>query len=465
MMRKISAVLCIVLALFLMVSCGDTGTDTSGIPQPGNPGEPPSGGRPDSPPGGGFGGGSSSSSVEYNAAVSISEAGAYSGQTYATANTDESALIISSAGSVTVSDMTVTKSGSSNGGDSCNFYGLNAAVLVKDGANAVISGGSVTTNASGANGIFSYGGNGGKNGAKGDGTTVTVTDTVITTTGDGSGGIMTTGGGITKAKNLTVKTSGRSSAAIRTDRGGGTVTVEGGTYSTSGLGSPAIYSTADITVTGADLISTQSEGVCIEGKNSINLINCNMTASNTNMNGNATFLDTIMIYQSMSGDADSGTSSFTMTGGKLTSKKGHVFHVTNTNAVINLSDVEIINEDKDDVLLSVCDDGWSGAKNIATVNARSQKLNGTVLVGNGSTLTLNLKEGSAFTGCISGSITSAKEKAVSSSVGQVNVTIDESSVWTLTADTDISSFTGNASRIVQNGHKLTVNGTVLAGTN
>ena len=39
-----------------------------------------------------------------------------------------------------------------------------------------------------------------------------------------------------------------------------------------------------------------------------------------------------MIYQSMSGDADSGTSSFTMTGGSLTSKNGHVFHVTNTNA-------------------------------------------------------------------------------------------------------------------------------------
>ena len=467
MTRKIPAVLFIGLVLFFLISCGgDTGTDTSGIPTPGNPGEPPSGGKPGNPPdGGGFSGGNSSSSVEYKAAVSITEAGEYNGQTYASSSTDECALIISSAGNVTVSDMTITKSGSSNGGDSCNFYGLNAAVLVKDGSNAVITGGTVTSNASGANGIFSYGGNGGKNGAKGDGTTVTVTDTVITTTGDGSGGIMTTGGGITKAKNLTVKTSGRSSAAIRTDRGGGTVTVEGGTYSTSGLGSPAIYSTADITVSGANLISTQSEGVCIEGKNSINLINCNMTASNTNMNGNATFLDTIMIYQSMSGDADSGTSSFTMTGGKLTSKNGHVFHVTNTNAVINLSGVEIVNEDKSGVLLSVCDDGWSGAKNIATFNTHSQELNGTVLVGNGSTLTLNLEDGSAFTGCISGAITSAKGKTVSSSVGQVNVKIDDSSSWTLTADTAISSFTGDESRIVLNGHKLTVNGTVLTGTN
>ena len=45
-----------------------------------------------------------------------------------------------------------------------------------------------------------------------------------------------------------------------------------------------------------------------------------------------------MIYQSMSGDADSGTSHFTMTGGSLTSKSGHVFHVTNTNAFITLKD-------------------------------------------------------------------------------------------------------------------------------
>ena len=65
---------------------------------------------------------------------------------------------------------------------------------------------------------------------------------------------MTTGGGVTVAKNLTVNTSGRSSAAIRTDRGGGTVTVDGGTYTTNGLGSPSIYSTADITVSDAKLM-------------------------------------------------------------------------------------------------------------------------------------------------------------------------------------------------------------------
>ena len=272
---------------------------------------------------------------------------------------------------------------------------------------------------------------------------------------------MTTGGGVTKASNLTVTTSGRSSAAIRTDRGGGTVTVDGGTYTTNGLGSPAIYSTADITVSNAELISNLSEGVCIEGINSITLNNCDLTASNTSTNGNATFLDTIMIYQSMSGDADSGTSVFTMTGGTLTSKSGHVFHVTNTTAVINLNNVKIVNTDSDNILLSVCADGWNGDTNTATVNASNQTLEGTILVGSDSKLILNLTDGSSFTGSIGGNITNAKGTTVSTEVGNVSVTIDNSSTWTLTADTYITSFEGDVSSINTNGYTLYVNGTVL----
>ena len=182
------------------------------------------------------------------------------------------------------------------------------------------------------------------------------------------------------------------------------------------------------------------------------------------MNGNATFLDSIMIYQSMSGDADSGTSSFTMNGGTLTSKSGHVFHVTNTNAIINLNGVTIKNEDSANVLLSVCDDGWSGSQNIATLNADSQILNGTILVGSNSTLTLNLTNSSGFTGTVSGEITNAKGTSVSTEVGTVSVTLDETSKWSLTADTYITEFNGNAANVINNGYTLYVNGVALEGT-
>ncbi len=477
MKRILSILLAVTMLLFTFSAFaeeqGGTPPEPPGGFDGGNPpGEPPEGfggGNPpgDPPSGGGFGGGTppgGSSSFEYAAAEEINADSAEknrNGESYTSATADESALIISGT-DASLTELTVTKTGDSDGGDNCNFYGLNAAVLVKDGASAVIQGGTVESSASGANGVFCYGGNGGRNGAEGDGTTLYIEAVTITTTGDGSGGIMTTGGGVTYASNLTVNTSGRSSAAIRTDRGGGTVSVNGGTYTTSGLGSPAIYSTADITVKNAELVSRLSEGVCIEGMNSITLENCDLTASNTQCNGNATFLDTIMIYQSMSGDADSGTSSFTMTGGSLTSLSGHMFHVTNTHAVITLSGVNLANEGSD-VLLSVCDDGWNGASNIAEVNADAQVLAGTILVGSNSTLTLSLANGSAFTGTIGGEITNAKGTQVSAEAGTVSVALDETSTWTLTADTWITEFTGNAANVTGNGYTLYVGGTALEG--
>ena len=457
--------------------CGAPG-EGMGTPPDGMPGEPPQGGAPSegmgTPPEGmggpggegGFGGstppGGGSSDFEYVAATEITEATEISGEAYASDTADESALIVNTDAGVALTDITVAKTGDSNGGDNCNFYGLNAALLAMGGSTVTISGATVTSDADGANGVFSYGGNGGRNGAEGDGTTVVISDSTITTTGDGSGGIMTTGGGVTQASNLTVETSGRSSAAIRTDRGGGTVVVDGGSYTSNGLGSPAIYSTADITVSNATLTSNLSEGVCIEGLNSITLVDCDMTANNTQMNGNATFLDTIMIYQSMSGDADSGTSHFTMTGGSLTSQNGHMFHVTNTHAVITLTGVELVNEDAEDILLSVCADGWNGASNIAELNAVGQSLSGTILVGDDSTLTLNLTEGSSFEGTIGGEITNAKGESVSSEVGEVTVALDDTSTWTLTADTWITALEGDVANVNANGHTLYVNGEAVA---
>ena len=442
---------------------GPTGTPPDGMP--GTPPDGMPGTPPDGVPGGGFGGGTppggGSAPAEYVAAHTIDSAAEELWLEYASETPDENALLINTAESVTIVSPTVTKTGDSDGGDQCSFYGVNAAVLVKGGADAVINGGTVTSDADGANGIFCYGGNGASNGADGDGTTVTILNTEITTTGNGSGGIMTTGGGVTRASNLTVTTSGRSSAAIRTDRGGGTVVAEGGSFVTNGLGSPAIYSTADVSVSDAVLVSNLSEGVCIEGMNSITLTDCDLTANNTSMNGNATFLDTIMIYQSMSGDADSGTSSFTMTGGSLTSLSGHMFHVTNTHAVITLSGVELSNEGGD-VLLSVCADGWSGAGNTAELNADGQALAGTILVGSDSSLALRLENGSSFEGAVSGEIVNAKGESMSEEVGTVSVFLDETSNWTLTADTYITSIEGSVSNVILNGHMLYVNGVPLA---
>lgn len=414
-------------------------------------------------PGGSPPGGGSSSNISWSGATTYTSSTSTSGKTYTSTSADENAVLINTTGTVKLTNPTVTKSGGTSASDNYSFYGINSAIMCKGGGTTTITGGTIKTTAAGANAVFSYGANSGQTNATGDGTTVNISNTKITTTAQGSGGIMTTYGGTTNATNLTVTTSGGSSAPIRTDRGGGWVNVTGGTYTSNGQGSPAIYSTADVNVTGATLISNASEGTCIEGTGSIELTNCNLTATNNTLNGNATFYDTIMIYQSMSGDASSGTSEFTMTGGKLISKKGHTFHVTNTTATINLNNVNITNS-SDNVLISVCDDGWSGGSNTATLNAANQTLTGTVLVGSDSKLTMNLTGASTFSGKTSGKITNAKGNTVSTSIGTLNVTLESGSTWKLTGDSYVTSISGKGS-INYNGYTLYVNGTAHTESN
>lgn len=128
----------------------------------------------------------------------------------------------------------------------------------------------------------------------GDGVAM-VSDTTISTTQDTSGGIHVAGGGTLYAKNLTVTTKGESSAAIRSDRGSGTMVVDGGTYVSSGVGSPAVYVTADITIHEAALAATGSEALCLEGLNSVRLYDCDLTGnmsvwSRTIIHGRSSFI-------------------------------------------------------------------------------------------------------------------------------------------------------------------------------
>ena len=147
-----------------------------------------------------------------------------------------------------------------------------------------------------------------------------------------------------------------------------------------------------------------------------------------------------------------------MNGGSLTNKQGHLFHVTNTNAIISLDGVKLVNEDPAGILLSVCADGWQGASNKATLNASRQKLEGTVLVGSDAFLTLTLSDGSTFNGCIDGHITDVEGNSISTETGTVDVTLNEGCTWTLTADSYITSLKGDASRVRTNGHRLFVDG-------
>ena len=338
-------------------------------------------------------------------------------------------------------NIAVKKTGDSSG-DEADFYGENAAVYAYDGATLNLSKIVVETDGTHANGVFSYG----------EGTTVNISDSLIETSGNCSGGLMTTGGGTMNAENLNVHTTGNSSAAIRSDRGGGNVNVTGGSYITDGKGSPAIYSTADITVSDAYLESTSSQGVVVEGQNSVTLNDVTLVADNVSKNSDKSdTYQAVMIYQSMSGDADEGLASFTMNGGSLTNKNGDIFFVNNTVAAISLSDVTIVNEDAEGVFLRAEAAGWGSEGSNGghvTLYASRQNIGGDILVDDVSDLNLYLKDSSVFTG----SINPAGEE------GEVYVEIEKGSQWTLTEDSYITSLTCDADAIDLNGHKLYVDG-------
>ena len=400
---------------------------------------------------------SQSQSVSYSAKKEITSDETISSGKYSSTTADENAILVNGEASADISNVTVSKSGDSDGGDSTSFYGNNSAILAKDGAKLNLSNVTVTTDANGANGVFSYGGSATTDNSKSDGTTVTISDSKITTTGNNAGGIMTTGGGIMNAKNLTVNTSGTSSAAIRSDRGGGTVKVDGGTYTTTGQGSPSIYSTADISVSNADLVAKASEGVVIEGANSVTLDNCKLTDTNNKLNGQSTTYKNIFLYQSMSGDADNGNAEFTAKNSTITTNKGDTLYVTNTTATISLENNTIVNNDSTGNFLRIQKDSWgnsgSNGGNV-TLNLTNQKASGKIVVDSISTLKMTMKSNSYFEGAINNKNTAKS----------ISLKLDKTSKIKLTADSYVTSLDdadSSYSNIDFNGYKLYVNGKAI----
>lgn len=393
-------------------------------------------------PGGGFGANGTDNGT---AANNSDDNAVLSNMSFSSENDDENAL---RADGVTVSltDCTITKTGSSSNTENGDFYGMNAALLAENGAQVTVTGGEVSTSATNGNGIFSYG----------SGTVVNVSGTKIRTAERNSGGIQTTGGGKMNAEDLDVQTEGNSSAAIRSDRGGGTVNVKGGTYVTNGTGSPAIYSTADISVSDAVLTANNSEGIVVEGKNSVKLTDCTISGKmQGTYNDNSENIQCIMIYQSMSGDADVGEAYFEANGGEITSLAGDMFYVTNTSCEIKLSGVKF--NMADGVFLRAVGNsssrGWGkSGENGGDVKMTltDQTVEGDIVVDEISSLDLDMS-GSVLTGAIN----------ADNSGGNISVFLDENSTWNLTSDSYISSFEGDISNINAGEFHLYVNGEMI----
>ena len=379
--------------------------------------------------------------ISYKGATSFSSDVSVSDQSYNGSSDAENAVLITG-GNVVFNNVTIGKTGDDSG-DSSDFYGTNAAILVKDGATLTMNSGEVFTDGSHANAVFAY-----------DTGKINMTDTTIQTNSNNSGGIMVTGGGTINANDLSVTTSGNSSAAIRSDRGGGIINVEGGVYTTSGVGSPAIYSTANINVKKAILMSTASEGIVIEGKNSVTLDSATLNTTNNVLNGQSETYKSIFIYQSMSGDAFTGKGSFSADDSMIVTNQGDHFYITNTDAEIVLSGNKFIQEDENGAFLRAEGAAWgnsgSNGGNVL-LNVTEQEVIGDIVTDSISAVDFRMS-GSYFKGAIP-------------TGGDVKMTVSSDSTVVLTGDSYLSSLTNatsDNSNIYGNGFKLYVNGAEVA---
>lgn len=363
-----------------------------------------------------------------------------SNQNYAASNADQSAVYVTNGGKFTLSNSTITKTGNTSSNDNSSFYGLNAAVLAEDGSTITLSDSAINSTGSGANGAFSTG----------SGSTVALSNVTIQAVGGGAHGVMATQGGVMTLTNVNITTTGANSAPIATDRGGGTITVTGGNSVASGQDSPCLYSTGSLKITDASCSASGSESVVIEGANAIVATNTSLTSSKESKWG-------VLIYQSMSGDAEGKQGAFTMTGGTLanTAVSGPLFHVTNTTAIITLNGVTVTATSG--TLLNAGADRWgTSGSNGGTVvlSANGQSLRGSVVIDAISSFTASIKSSSSLTGAIDAANTASA----------AYLTLDSSSQWNVTADsyltclTDTDGISGTAvSNIAGNGHTVYYN--------
>lgn len=399
---------------------------------------------------GGAPGGQQGAPDSYDAANEYTEDAESDGESFVSTGTDENAILVDNGANVTIKNAQVSRQSSdSTGGDNSSFYGIGAAVLAKDGT-VNVSDSEITTDAAGAAGVFAYG----------DGTAY-VSDTTITTKQDTSGGIHVAGGGTLYAWNVNAETSGESSAAIRSDRGGGTIVADGGTYTSNGVGSPAIYSTADIAVNDAQLTANGSEAVCIEGLNSIHLFNSDLTGNMADDEQNDCTWN-VILYQSMSGDSEVGNSTFEMEGGSLTAKNGGMFYTTNTESTFLLSGVDITYADDSEFFLRCTGNenrrGWgsvgsNGADCLFT--AKEQEMQGNVIWDSVSDLDFYMTDGSTLTGAVVDDESCAGEGGD----GVCNFYISDDSTWVVTGDSTLTDLQCAGTITDENGNTVSVVGT------
>ena len=426
---------------------------------------------PQAPGGSGFGGGANTMTYDYSGTLAASltadaKSVASDGEILSSSDSDVNVALAQNGGVLDVTNSTLTKSGSDNDGDNCNFYGINSILLsTGEDSMAYISSSKLSADSTGSNAIFAT-----------DGATVYSYNNDIATSSDNSRGFDATYGGTIIADSTDITTQGDHCAALATDRGGGSVSLTNSDLTTNGSGSPLLYSTGDIEVDNVNGTSSGSQLVGMEGLNTVLIYNSNLSSTITGKTASDPVANGIIIYQSTSGDAETTTgetATFNAVNSTLSSsiESGTMFYITNTTANVVLKNSSL-NFDSDNVNLLTIEGnssnnwGTEGSNGgTVTFTALGETLSGDISVDTISSLDLYLLDSTSYTGS-----TSITENSVNTSKtdSPVTVNVDSSSKWVVTENSTVTNLNvENGGQIVdENGNTVSVvaNGeTVVSG--
>lgn len=418
------------------------GAPPTGQPPVGAPnGMPPSGAPNGVPPEGMPNGGSNSMAPQpevnpntFTGTAIVTENKSIAHESMTNTTADQNAFIGKNKAVIDIENSVFDKTGDTTSDDNSNFRGQNAVVLGIEGSQINIKGSNITSNSKGSNAVF----------ATGEGSVINVENTNIHTKSDSSRGLDATYKGTVNGKNLTITTEGAHSATLATDRGEGTITTEAAKLTTSGEGSPVIYSTGNIIVNNVNGIANNSEIGVVEGKNSITLTNSNVTGYKDNG---------FMLYQSFSGDAENGIARLKAENNTLTTHAtGAFLYVNNTTAEVDLSNNAISMPNTSTLVKAAADSRWGKTGENGghlTLRTSNQELSGNIMADSISTIALDMTNGSSLVGAVNTDNT-AKE---------VTVKLSKDSNWILTGDSYVKSLNNEdttGSNIHSNGYKLVV---------
>ncbi len=354
---------------------------------------------------------------------------AKNGEDITSTEENKSGVKASNSGKLSIDNSKIVTQGKSISLNDSNFFGLNSGVLAESRSEINLKSCEISTSGDGATAVF----------AKDSNSTITLNGTKIETSASSSKALAASYRGAVFATGCTIDTKGTDSAGIAITKGGGTINVVGGTINTAGVNSPAICSAGDVSVTGAVLKAAASQGAIVDGKSTINLTAADITSSGENC---------IMLYRSLPDTTEFGTTCFNMVGGSLTSSLGSLFYITNTHAIVNLTNSKLTNS-TDTLISSVAGKWGTEGENGGNVDftASMQTLSGNIVCDNLSTVNFNLNNSSNYTGTINGNC-AGKE---------VNMTLDASSVWNVTGDSYVAIFNDSLTlltNIKDNGHTI-----------